>query len=257
MSTDIKETYEGLVDGAKVVSAYRAFAEADQPYCISADLGDRVLWATFQPSLPDDLITAEEADEANRRNIVKWVTTLTELIEKAKAWDDFVNDINAIADVEDIFWTPESAVSVIVGGDNPTMDAFASPYQVDRLGYDETDQVWMDRDGDYFKFLDGEWWFATDSNDPPEDWTDLVGYENLLTDFGPYTAVRTEPRKVIRLTAAERDARWYYINFSGDRFDYYWDEDEWVCDLGNGKTIGVGADGPDIGNNAGHLVEVL
>ncbi|APQ42161.1 hypothetical protein PBI_MRMAGOO_57 [Mycobacterium phage MrMagoo] len=260
MSTDIKETYQGLVDGAEVVFAYKAFAEPDQPYCISVNLGgDKYLAATLQPTLPDEFISAAEADGLNREQIVRWVNVLTEMFEKAQAWDDFNADLAQIAtdDQQDyVLWSPDSAVSVVVGGDNPTVDKLLSPYQVDRLGYDETDEIWEDIEGDFYQFRDGEWRFSGDLNDPFEAWVSIIGSEDFLTDYGPYTAVVRPRRAVQVLTAAERDAEWEFINNAGERFVYRWTGDDWHCSLNGDRFTSVGADGPQL-EGIGLLMEIV
>ncbi|ASR75902.1 hypothetical protein J4U02_gp055 [Mycobacterium phage Aziz] len=246
MSTDIKETYQGLVDGAEVVFAYKAFAEPDQPYCISVSLGgERYLAATLQPSLPDEFLSEIEAEGLNREQVLRWVRFLTEMVEKARAWDDFN------AGLAEIAHDPEECP------DHYTVPAFLqSPYQVDALGYNETDEIWQDSDGDYFKFIDGEWCMSLDADDPDNDWVDIIGHENFLTDFGPYTAVRKQPRKVQVLTAAERDAEWEFVTDTGERFVYRWTGDDWVCSLNGDRFTSVGDDGPQL-DGIGFLTEIL
>ncbi|QNL30766.1 hypothetical protein SEA_ESTES_57 [Mycobacterium phage Estes] len=243
MSTDIKETYQGLVDGAEVVFAYKAFAEPDQPYCISVNLGgDRYLAATLQPSLPDEFLSEVEAEGLNREQVLRWVRFLTEMVEKARAWDDFN------AGLAEIAHDPEECP------DHYTVPN--SPYQVNALGYNETDEIWEDIEGDFYQFRDGEWWFSGDLNDPFEAWVSIHGSEDFLTNFGPYTAVRKLPRKVQVLTAAERDADWEFVNDAGEHFVYRWTGDDWHCSLDGDRFTSVGDDGPQL-DGVGFLTEIL
>ncbi|AEK09968.1 hypothetical protein FDH96_gp056 [Mycobacterium phage Rey] len=240
MSTDIKETYQGLVDGAEVVFAYKAFAEPDQPYCISVNLGgDKYLAATLQPTLPDEFITAAEADGLNRAQIVRWVNVLTELYEKAKAWDDFQAGLDEIAECPDHYTVPALLQN--------------SPYQVDALGEDEIDEVWEDNQGDQYRFDHGEWMISEDGS----SWRPILSrYASVLTNYGPYTVVSQPRRAVKQLTETERDADWEFVNDAGEHFVYRWQNGTWVCSLDGDEFTSVGEDGPQL-EGIGFLMEIV
>ncbi|QNJ56861.1 hypothetical protein SEA_REINDEER_51 [Mycobacterium phage Reindeer] len=165
MSTDLKERFEGVIDGDTVVSVYRAFAEDDKPYCIHVSLPDVNLFATFQPTEVDEYTTAEEAEAIDRQNAAKWVQVLTSLVEKAKNWDDLQDSLEEAEELA----------------------AADSPYQVDKLTDDCSDLYWVDREGDVYKFDGGQWWVTTHIGSSNFE---LVGdHEGLLTNYGPYTAI--------------------------------------------------------------------
>jgi hypothetical protein len=58
--------------------------------------------------------------------------------------------------------------------------------QVHQLGLSQQNgTVWQDRMGDKYRFSDGEWEYLTAGQD---NW-EPVRFPDILTDFGPYTAV--------------------------------------------------------------------
>lgn len=280
------DEYAGHIGAEKVAWFYRAFAEEHQPYVILLDALGEELYITQYPSAatPYDE-PGEDPTALDRENAATWVDTLTKLVWKARAYDDMVEQIygdettmNLCAyDGFDVTWTPDSAVSVILGGDNPILDGFldddivvdlASPhgfdsaYTVPELTSAEDDQEWVDQDGDHYKVIDDEWHWTPGYTD---EWTPVEEDTQFLTDYGPYTAVRGErqPRKVKRLTESERDAEWQYFNYADTEFRYRWNSDletweGWYDGRPNDTWSPVDERGPFIGNgDDDFLVEVI
>lgn len=256
MTTEVRTrtTIEGWVDGKKVVSAYRAFAEDKQPYCISFHLQGVTRYATFEPTQPDEEIGIDQrdADEFNLRQVTGWVETLTELIEKAQYWDDFVTDIEQIADDENAPGVPSFDNGPAYGD---------GPVSVDHLTDDEADKVWQDSDGDRYKWIDGDWHIK------------YIGYpvwerdedtDTYLRGVGPYVEVR--PREVEKLTESERDAVWSFTGENGKQYNYRWNDDtvfngihpgSWEAQDQSGNWWPIGSQGPQLGSASARLVEVL
>lgn len=260
MGTDIRESYEGLVDGKRVVNAYRAFAEPDKPYVITLELGDNIISGTFQSMVADADFDADEAADFNRRNTVAWVEQLTELAEKAQAWDDFVDEVTEVeADDYSLYpqeyYIPAGFSTSAVELDQPTA------WSVDRLGMDETDSIWTDCEGDRYKYFNDAWHMQINVEDP-ESWDVVAALANLHL-FAPYTTTLADrlPRKVRSLGEAERDAEWIYVDPSGQKSDlrYRWMVTEWVCSRGGDDPWeGVDWDGPILApDSTSYLLEVI
>ncbi|MBB5167171.1 hypothetical protein [Mycobacterium sp. AZCC_0083] len=269
MSTDIRENYEGLVDGERVVTAYRAFAEPDKPYCITLDLGDQIVSGAFRPLVADEDFTAEEAESLNRANIIDWVSVLTDLIEKAQAWDDFVAEVEEAEQYPDEYYGAEflSGGGVITDTFDRSgavdLDAPATTaWSVDNLGYNEIDSVWMDRQGDRYKHVNGVW-YIQDCDDILGDWDEIASNSDLLTDYGPYTTTLADraPRQAKSLGEDERDAEWSFTADDGTVFIYRWNGETWEgksSAFGDGDVwVSISADGPVIRNTPNYLIEII
>lgn len=177
--------YSGHVDGEKVAWMYRAYNEDGAPYVLAVDYEFGPLTIVQAPTEFLDGVADEEAD---RENAIDWVHRLTELVDKAKAYDEIFDAVEE-AECEldpSMCGLPNPVTLSDIIHDFVVEDDDDDAYVVDELTDAETDTEWVDRDGDHYKFICGEWHFSYAGDGPWEPVTE-PGYP--LTSFGPYTAV--------------------------------------------------------------------
>lgn len=182
--------YAGYIDNKRVASLYKAYAEEGQPYVVVLDASDGPLTLTQIPSVfLDDEVDQDEADDLDRRNAIRWVEALAELVEKAQIYDEICADIAATEAApaqelwddgfEDFEDSPENGVRSLRDVDTFLQEGL----------------VWLDRQGDAYTVIDGRWHFQDRSEGEPGDWDALNKHGadlELLDDWGPY---RREAKK--------------------------------------------------------------
>jgi hypothetical protein len=95
-----------------------------------------------------------------------------------------------IGELERAQWHLEREIKRIKQGDKRALSSQASASraasQVHRLGLSQQDgTTWQDRMGDKYRYCDGAWEYLTAGQG---NW-EPVRFHDILTDFGPYTAV--------------------------------------------------------------------
>lgn len=246
MGIDIRERIDAQTDdGRGRVSAYRAFAEDDKPFCISLEYDGEIVAATFQPDVVDDEYTTAEVEASQREQINAWVKMLADLIEKASCWDDFVDDIQAVGDEEVAAVIPLFPYPKPVGTiqDLDSIISSVTSYETKELTYDDTDFIWTDQDGDRYQFW-GERWHVQDQLDG--EWVEAD--PRFLTDFGPYTSTDDDraPRKTKKLGEFQRDTDWTLTGPLGTVRDYKWDSEksQWSSRENGGEWYHIHAPTP-------------
>lgn len=184
-TVNFRAEYSGYIQDTKIAWTYKAYAEEDQPYVVALLENPRDPLVLIQ--IPSDYLNgeldADEAEEVDRQNAIRWVDALTKLVDKARKWDEFVADISGIAECHNgpvPFESVEPDFS-----DDADLEEDDDPYQVDELDDDCVDQTWEDQDGDKYRFIDGEWHVFDDAK---LEWEPL-GNAEWLYKYGPYTVV--------------------------------------------------------------------
>lgn len=195
------------MDDVRVAWTYRAYNEEGSPYVVVLNNdGDDYPLALIQA--PIEFLDGEPDEEADLANAKLWVHRLTELVEKAQAYDEIFDDAeDALADFHDLHvveedddWDDEDELAMTATTWLPTYakvsttrragDASNAAYTVYELTDSEVDQEWVDIEGDHLKFIDGEWHISEINPDGETPWAPVSGYTflgDLLSDYGPYT----------------------------------------------------------------------
>ena len=199
-STSNEWKYSAALDGELVAMGATIFHEGVEHYAVAAEVN-----GTVHPLL---VLAGEGEDPIEVAT--EWVKFLAELIRKARLLDELS------APVQD-----------------------QDPFKVEFLGDAERDHEWVDRDGDHYKVIDGEWKVRYLRE---TEWRDLFQDSALLSSYGPYTAVR--PELVDELTDSERDRKWESTTDRRRRYrsvDGQWHftacGNPWDEDLGRGWIV--------------------
>lgn len=184
--------YSGHVDGEKVAWMYRAYNEEGAPYVLVLDYEVGPITIVQAPTEFLDGVPDEEVD---RENAIDWVHRLTELAQKAKAYDEIFDAIEEaerepdLANLHDFVDESDESLAMTANlwlpiTDENTKKAAHGVYVVDELTDVENDSEWVDHDGDHYKNIDGRWYLSYEGK---SQWH--VADADELTDYGPYTAV--------------------------------------------------------------------
>lgn len=196
--------YSAHIDGEKVASTYKAYADEGQPYCIVADTGgdDISILVQMPSAYLDDELTAAEAEELDRRNAIEWVELLAELVEKARLYDDLMDAMDGAGEYADPDFDDDFE-------DFEDGDASNRIIATDSLAALDPEEgaIWRDVDGDYYQWDKGKWHISYGS---PDDF-EPVQLNATLTNHGPYERVEDDgssPYVVAALGPEEEDAVW-------------------------------------------------
>jgi hypothetical protein len=199
---NFRAEYSGYIGDEKIAWLYKAYAEEGQPYVVVLNTGDGDALSIVQdpePGLLDEDLDARELDDRGRRNAIRWVETLTELMEKARVYDEIFDDVKEAdraalitswpmfhdlhAGEEDL---DDDDVCAICDRYDPDADDDCNV--VESLGHAEIDSAWVDCEGDHYKFIDGEWYLSGCGAGKWEPTSRFTAFD-ALTEFGPYRVV--------------------------------------------------------------------